>query len=108
MVDVRQKECWMDGQKECQIDSWNERNIDRYKNRQKYKQKDRQKDCDEDRQKDRYKNGIEIQTYYVQFQGGVDFEKALSIVFVNEGSFSYNSGLRVSMKDLSAITQDLG
>jgi len=29
-----------------------------------------------------------------RLQGGVDFEKALSVVFVNEGSFSYNSGLR--------------
>lgn len=29
-----------------------------------------------------------------RLQGGVDFEKALSVVFVNEGSFSFNSGLR--------------
>eukprot|EP00088_Acartia_fossae_P004933 TRINITY_DN12158_c0_g1_i1.p1 TRINITY_DN12158_c0_g1~~TRINITY_DN12158_c0_g1_i1.p1 ORF type:complete len:378 (+),score=84.24 TRINITY_DN12158_c0_g1_i1:49-1182(+) len=29
-----------------------------------------------------------------RLQGGVDFEKALTVIFVNEGSFSYNSGLR--------------
>jgi len=29
-----------------------------------------------------------------RLQGGVDFEKALTVAFVNEGTFSYNSGLR--------------